>query len=1024
MRLVKNHFLFLSCIAMGLSLVLSFALFPRAMRTSESSNPLPIGFATNLTTRATASYILKATGFNAKLTSSLRRQLEAIGGIRFVDARGRNEAIVELSAEGWTRLNKFCAQANAVNKSTKLSVESDSPADKRFANVKPGIITITPLANEDLDVIERAIAKAGGKVIARGGVKSRPTIRANVDFDQLAGLIGRADIHHLENYVQPRFSNNVAGRIVGVDSVRATSDVGLGLTGAGQYIIVSDSGIDTGDKSTMHADLVNNVVGFETVEGCNEQDLIGHGTHVAGSIVGTGVRSDGEICGMAPGAKIWAWQCGSDEDSVSIPAYMDNLFSPAGFKAILPNEEAFIHNASWGGDMNIYNSMSAAIDRYIWENPCILPIFSAGNEGVANSISSEAGAKNVLAVGSTESYRLFSGSTNDYCDNTNSIAGFSSRGPMPDGRIKPDVVAPGSYILSTKSSVMTGKAWRDYNDYYVYMGGTSMSTPIVSGSAALVREWLVNERGFAKPSAALLRAVLTGGADDLFMTVGNNVNSIAPSNDQGWGRINLAASLTPDGGRAVYLADFIPFSEGSNVVFEVVTTNTAPLDIQLVWIDYPASAGATSTLINDLDLVVTLEDDDEKKIWFGNGGERRDIVNNSESVRINSAHAGKYTIQIDSSVVRYDSGEGGAAALYMRGAFNPDEINVATGKMNVAILKIANDKLAGDCEPFYGSHSLLPGTEVTLQAADYAYSLNDIGVEHARHQFAGWSGAGDIPATGTVNTLTVTITNDSSIVWHWNKDPSDYLFAVYSHTPGHYLAYEDYLGNFYEYGYWYHRRIEWKPAGSTFTIDFQAVLDIPNAFTFKGYDWPDSSMDGWEWVTHNFHYSFASYSKAGDLTYYYLMDENGTALKSKSIVMDEGCEIWLWYYPENEMTNGVPSWWYAGKLHVGVAYNGADGDQNADPDGDGFSNIAEYKIDTDPLDAESKLAIDNFTVTNIAWRGGESVPQVLESTTDLNVGEWKPVATNIGSISTFPIDNAFSTSNRFYRIVVPTELQR
>ena len=95
-----------------------------------------------------------------------------------------------------------------------------------------------------------------------------------------------------------------------------------------------------------------------------------------------------------------------------------------------------------------------------------------------------------------------------------------------------------------------------------------------------------------------------------------------------------------------------------------------------------------------------------------------------------------------------------------------------------------------------------------------------------------------------------------------------------------------------------------------------------------------------------------------------------------------------------------------------------------DPDGDGFSNIAEYKIDTDPLDAESKLAIDNFTVTNIAWRGGESVPQVLESTTDLNVGEWKPVATNIGSKSTFPIDNAFSTSNRFYRIVVPTELQR
>ena len=153
MRLVKNHFLFLSCLVMGLSLVLSFALFPRAMRTSESSIPLPIGFATNLTTRATASYILKATGINAKLTSSLRRQLEAIGGIRFVDARGRNEAIIELSAEGWTRLNKFCAQANAINKSTKLSVESDSPADKRFANVKPGIITTVSYTHLTLPTI-------------------------------------------------------------------------------------------------------------------------------------------------------------------------------------------------------------------------------------------------------------------------------------------------------------------------------------------------------------------------------------------------------------------------------------------------------------------------------------------------------------------------------------------------------------------------------------------------------------------------------------------------------------------------------------------------------------------------------------------------------------------------------------------------------------------------------------------------------------------------------------------------------
>ena len=121
---------------------------------------------------------------------------------------------------------------------------------------------------------------------------------------------------------------------------------------------------------------------------------------------------------------------------------------------------------------------------------------------------------------------------------------FSSRGPTLDGRIKPDVVAPGTFILSTRSTRLAPNnfAWGAYpaNHAYFHMGGTSMATPLVAGCLALIRQHLRATWAIASPSAALLKAVLIAGSVRLPGQVPSGVQ-LDPA--QGFGRVDLDRSL-------------------------------------------------------------------------------------------------------------------------------------------------------------------------------------------------------------------------------------------------------------------------------------------------------------------------------------------------------------------------------------------------------------------------------------------------------------------------------------------------
>ena len=623
--------------------------------------------------------------------SKMVRDRASSCGARVLGFMPVNSLIVEASAKTLKRLedDAFFAAAYELDPKDKVQGHVRDLIEKSPEKVD---VTVLPLMATDVGPLKDFVREKGGTVIP--GSDGRSVLQVRIPASVVDGLAKRGDVRWIEHYVPASLQNNVAVN-AGLMNVREVWET-HGLTGRGQNVTISDSGLDTGNPETLLADFSGRIYKIDVAAGTTPSDTIGHGTHTAGSIVGTGELSNGEIRGVAPGARLYVWQCVKSNGSMVFPSWQ-NLFHPDE-----ENFPSYVHSASWGwGRTGFYTTICQEVDGWVWAHPECLGVFSAGNVkdiSSAERVMDPSSAKNVLSVGATQN--LHAGSSyEDYyktiypntcysyawgwstMENPSAVAPFSLGGPCSDGRVKPDVVAPGSGVVSLKSSCATYDSLRTYseNENYVFNTGTSMSTPLVAGAAALAREWLVERRGFTNvfPTAALMKAILTGGAHDMSVDRDADCGGAAPNNHQGWGRIDLGETLYPSN-RAVRLFDRVPFSRGSEVEFRVTVTNEAPLDVQLVWLDYPAEPSARQALVNDLDLVVSNET--SGAVWWGNGVTGGDRVNTVEGVRIGAAAPATYSIWVKGATVPYDSTEGGAAALYVRGAFEgPPETAFAEG---------------------------------------------------------------------------------------------------------------------------------------------------------------------------------------------------------------------------------------------------------------------------------------------------------------------------------------------------------
>ena len=258
-----------------------------------------------------------------------------------------------------------------------------------------------------------------------------------------------------------------------------------------------------------------------------------------------------------------------------IPADISTIFHDAYLKG------ARIHSNSWGGgEPGAYDSQSRQLDQFVWDHPTMCILVAAGNDGSDSdgngeinfgSVTSPGTAKNCITVGASENLRhAFDTETygawwpRDYpaapykngpmADDPDQVVAFSSRGPTADGRVKPEVVAPGTWILSTKSTMLstTANGWRRFpqSSKYFYMGGTSMATPLTAGAIGGHPPAPASRSQDPQPDGRADESVVIAGA---FGSRTPLPSGTVVDNHQGFGRVDLAAVVKPPAGTTLWL---------------------------------------------------------------------------------------------------------------------------------------------------------------------------------------------------------------------------------------------------------------------------------------------------------------------------------------------------------------------------------------------------------------------------------------------------------------------------------------
>ncbi len=596
----------------------------------------------------------------------------------------------------------FVARFNGVNAATvsQLSyVHWAGPFEARW-KVHPRLTTqvrqqvtgrfdIHFLGRPSLTEVEKLMLNRS--VGGRAGVSTSlgTLFHASVTASQLRRLAASPDVIWIEPAPRPHLSDEIAVKIIGGDDGKgATPSLvqAAGFDGRDVTVAVADSGLDSGDLTVLHPDLAGRVDAlffYDTLT--DAADEHGHGTHVAGIVAGN--AATGEVdgnghwwgLGVAPGAHLVAQRIFDGAGGYHPPPSNARLTQDA------VRAGAYVGSNSWGDDTaGEYNLNAAEFDGLVRDADPQVPgeqayvlEFSAGNAGPGvQTLDSPAVGKNVLATGASENNRFGFGI---YDSGQEVIADFSSRGPAEDGRIKPDLVAPGTWIASLRSVYANdNNSWAPIDDWYLYEGGTSQAGPHASGACAVAVQWYRATHAGATPSPALVKAMLMNSTDSLgtalvpdptaaadpssdgsgTILVGTE-NTPIPNNDQGWGRLNLA-NLILSPVRWIFQDQGVELATRETFEKQLIIGGGAPLRILMAYTDVPGLPAAIPALVNDLDLEVVAPDG---TLFRGNaiadgesvaGTPEGDRINNVEGILISAPSAGQWTVRVAAHHVPVD----------------------------------------------------------------------------------------------------------------------------------------------------------------------------------------------------------------------------------------------------------------------------------------------------------------------------------------------------------------------------------
>lgn len=686
-------------------------------------------------------------------------------------SRGAESAITELGAEivGFIPNAAYVVRLNGQPLSrfashSRVRFVTHLPATWKIdpellsgASVAPSIeLEVHGFAGESVRRFSAALLKSvpSAEIQLEREDASLPRLQVRVsgaELNHAINTLAQVDgVHWISRYRQAYLLNDDSIGPMQASAATGSPIWDRDLIGTGQIVAIADSGMDRNESWFTRYDLGSGVVnaitdaesptppalgtvypnrkvyGYFVQPGATAYDNNStcpggtptgfHGTHVSGSVAGdrsnTATPTDPQHDnlgddGMAPNAQILFQDIGNDTTGC-----LTGLGDLANTIRQAHAAGARISSNSWGASTaGVYGSNDIEVDATSRELEDLLFVVAAGNDGsAATTIGSPGNAKNALTVGA-----LGHG-------NSTTIASFSSRGPTADSRTKPDIVAPGSAIVSALGN--TNNSGTEQTGSTQSLSGTSMATPTIAGSLALLRQYFEDgyyPRGSKtaadaySPNGAMLKALALNRAQVL---------GTWPTNSFGWGRLALEPTLyfnTALGGGAstdTTRTRLFERENGAGLVtgdqHTYTLSNVAAgqeLRITLTWFDPDALPAAAVTLINNLDLEVV---GPGGTVFKGNqftGGASTanpvstDTRNTVEQVRVTAPTAGSYTLRVKGTAVPGNGRPGSQRqgyALVASAAFGIPDPSPAAAP---TALTIASNNSAGIAVGFAGSAS-------------------------------------------------------------------------------------------------------------------------------------------------------------------------------------------------------------------------------------------------------------------------------------------------------------------------------
>lgn len=407
------------------------------------------------------------------------------------------------------------------------------------------------------------------------------------------------------------------------------------LDGSGVTVLVYDGG----SARATHLDFENRLFVGDTTPPDD------HPTHVAGTIGGAGVV-DPVYRGMAPGVDLLSY--GYEYDGSGTFLYTNPGDLEADYDEAINDYGADISNNSIGtntatngfpcsitGDYGVTASVIDAVVRgAVSDGTPFRVIWANGNERQTSRCGNEyrttappSCAKNQIAVGAVKP------------DDT--ISTFTSWGPTDDGRIKPDITAPGVNVTSCSAAG---------DSSYTTMSGTSMASPTVCGVAALLlQDYRTQFPAAPDPTNATLKALLAHTAADR--------GNVGPDYQFGYGSVRIREAVDHMRSGAF---DENSLAAGMTRTYVVqVDATSEPVKATLTWDDYPATPNVETALVNDLDLVVIDPLGVRYYPWTLDPAlptapavrDREDHLNNVEQIVIDDPLPGTYLVHVRSYAI-------------------------------------------------------------------------------------------------------------------------------------------------------------------------------------------------------------------------------------------------------------------------------------------------------------------------------------------------------------------------------------